>query len=187
MKRMIENITGNYTASASVVDGMLILSLPDAITPVVWRLELGNVKASALEVRGEDAENFSLVLKTQRGDVNTVAVFASRGRAVAALMAVTRAMERTQRQNYPAANDADYNPSQLPVPVRGNGAKRPGAQGDRNVTGAVIALAVIAALIFVLLHMGPRTVMSQAAPAGQAKSAETAGVPVSADDFLKNR
>src|SRR5690606_21303301 len=67
MKRMIENITGNYAASASVVDGTLIISLPDAITPVVWRFALGQAKASALEVRPQDDGTFMLLLKTPRG------------------------------------------------------------------------------------------------------------------------
>ncbi|HEY8189211.1 MAG TPA: hypothetical protein VIF12_00890, partial [Micavibrio sp.] len=86
MKRIVENITGNYSASASVVDGALILSLPDALTPIVWRLELGQTRASALEVRDREDGSFMLLLKTPRGDVNDIAAFSSRGRAVAALM-----------------------------------------------------------------------------------------------------
>lgn len=184
MKRMLENLTGNYSASASVVDGTLILSLPDALSPVVWRLELTNAKASALEVREGDGGVFRLMLKTPRGDVNDIADFSSRGRAVAALMAVSRAMEKSHGQIYPAANDTEpYNPAHLPVaPKRnkGKGAKKGG------LLGVLAAIVVIVGLSIMLINMSPpRFKTSASSPA--AESSAPSGVPVSADDFLKNR
>lgn len=189
MKRMIENMTGNYSASASVVDGTLILSLPDAISPVVWRLELGQAKASALEVRQGEDDVYTLLLKTPRGDGNDIARFATRGRAVAALMAVSRAMEQGHGQIYPAANDTEpYNPSLLPV-VKGK--RRKGTPGKKkNWAGALIALVLIFVLGSILLNMAPRPVSmeSQINPAaGPSAARDTGGVAVSADDFLKNR
>ncbi|MDB5491452.1 MAG: hypothetical protein JWO78_1301 [Micavibrio sp.] len=185
MKRMLENLTGNYTASASVVDGTLILSLPDALSPVVWRLELSNAKASALEVREGDGGVFRLMLKTPRGDVNDIAGFASRGRAVAALMAVSRAMEQSHGQIYPAANDTEpYNPAHLPVaPKRGKvaGAKKGG------LVGVVVAIAVIVGLGMLLINMTPPKYNAISGASAPAQSATPSGVPVSADDFLKNR
>lgn len=188
MKRIIENLTGNYSASASVVDGTLILSFPDAISPVVWRLELGQAKASALEVREAEDGTFTLLLKTPRGDVNTIASFAARGRAVAALMAVGRAMQQAHGQIYPAANDSEpYNPSLLPVPSskRNKAAK----QKSKSGWGALIAVLLIIVLIGVLLNMGPQPI-SGTSPTGAVITSnpakESSGVPVSADDFLKN-
>jgi hypothetical protein len=195
MKRMIENITGNYTASASVVDGTLILSLPDAITPIVWRLDLVHAKASALEVREGDGGLFILALKTPRGDVNEIAKFASRGRAVAALMSVTRAMEQAHGQVKPIANDGEpYNPTHLPVPVRTRRAKTQVAQpgNGKGLIGGVIALLLIIGLGAILLNMNPKQVTSLSSSSPAAGNAATAkaqesGVAVSADDFLKNR
>lgn len=199
MKRMIENITGNYTASASVIDGTLILSLPDAITPIVWRLDLVHAKASALEVRTNDDSTFTLALKTPRGDVNEIAKFSSRGRAVAALMSVTRAMEQAHGQIKPAANDGEpYNPTHLPVPLQTRRRKSTATAhpSDRKGwMGGVVALALIIGLGAILLNMGPRHVsaLSSASPAAgsaagmAAPAADTSGVAVSADDFLKNR
>lgn len=197
MKRMIENMTGNYTASASVVDGTLILSLPDAITPIVWRLDLGHAKASALEVREADNATFILALKTPRGEVNEIAKFTSRGRAVAALMSVTRAMEQAHGQIKPAANDGEsYNPTHLPVPVRTRRAKAHAPQHGhgRGLLGGVVALLLIVGLGAVLLNMGPKqvTALSAASPAAgnaaaQGSAPQAAGIAVSADDFLKNR
>lgn len=197
MKRMIENMTGNYTASASVVDGTLILSLPDAITPIVWRLDLVHAKASALEVREGDNATFILALKTPRGDVNEIAKFTSRGRAVAALMSVTRAMEQAHGQIKPAANDGEaYNPTHLPVPVRTRRTKTHTAQpaNGKSLIGGIVALLLIVGLGYTLLSMGPKqvTALSAASPAAGSSStaqsaSQSAGVAVSADDFLKNR
>ena len=44
-------MAAKYTSSAKIVDGILVLSLPDAIHPVVWQMELGQSKSSALEIR----------------------------------------------------------------------------------------------------------------------------------------
>lgn len=83
----------NFESSARVVDGNLIISLPDALNPVVWRMELGSVKASALEVRPSNEGTFMLSLKTPKGEVHDVAPFDSRERAVKALMRVSGALQ----------------------------------------------------------------------------------------------
>jgi hypothetical protein len=184
MKRMLENLTGNYSASASVVDGTLILSLPDALSPVVWRLELTNAKASALEVREGDGGVFRLMLKTPRGDVNDIADFSSRGRAVAALMAVSRAMEKSHGQIYPAANDTEpYNPAHLPVAPKRGKAKSAKKGG---LLGVLAAIVVIVGLSMALISMSPPRFKTSAS-SSVAESPAPSGVPVSADDFLKSR
>ncbi len=198
MKHMIEKVTGNYSASASIVDGTLILSLPDAIAPVVWRLDLVHAKASALEVRSNEDGTVTLLLKTPRGDVNDIARFENRGRAVAALMSVTRAMESAHGQIRAATNDdaGTYNPTHLPVPVRTRSSKRHTAhQPDHKVKGwisGIAALALVIGLGFFLMNMGPRQVTPQSPTAGPSAQSgapieQSAGVAVSADDFLKNR
>lgn len=85
-----------YESSAKVVDGNLILSLPDAINPVVWRMELGSVKASALEVKTQADGTFTLSLKTPKGEVHDIAPFQSRELAVRALMRVSAALQGAQ-------------------------------------------------------------------------------------------
>ena len=193
MKRMIESITGNYSSSASVVDGTLILSLPDAITPVVWRMDMVHAKASALEVRTTAENAFTLVLKTPRGDVNEVASFSNRGRAVSALMAVTRAMETAHGQVYPIANDSQpYNPGHLPVPARQPRARKISRNG-KNWAGAAVALILILLIGWALVGMAPRQMIPTGASttansgASSNSAAPASGVAISADDFLKNQ
>ena len=45
------------SASANVVDGKLILSLPEAENPVVWQMDLSSAKASALEVKKDEEKD----------------------------------------------------------------------------------------------------------------------------------
>lgn len=193
MKRMFETITGNYSSSASVVDGTLILSLPDAVSPVVWRLDLVQTKASALEVRDDGIDLCTLVLKTPRGDINEIARFESRGRAVNALMAVTRAMEQAQSHIHTAANDRpDYNPTLLPVPSPRKRANKVSANG-KSWIGAGVAVLLVVLLGVALVNMVPRPASGPAQNlASQARTQTAAppvasGVAVSADDFLKSR
>lgn len=192
MKRMIQTLTGNYSASANVVDGTLIISLPDAINPVVWRLDLGQARASAMEVRGQDNGTFMLVLKTPRNDVNDIAGFSSKAAALGALMAISRALEHAHGQIRPIANDIPPMPAgtnTLPVPVRTIAPKKKAAKG-KSVLAGLVAVVLIVILLGALANVAPMpsSVMRDATPAaGTPSSAASTGVPLSADDFLKNR
>ena len=84
-------------SSAKVIDGTLILTLPDAVRPVVWQMQLGQTKSSALEVR-EQGGNWVLFLKTPRMDVLEIAPFSTKDAAVHALIAVSKAMEKASGQ-----------------------------------------------------------------------------------------
>lgn len=175
MKKLIQSMTGGYSSSACVVDGTLVLTLPDAISPVVWRMDLGQAKASALEVRENEDKTFSLVLKTPRGDVNDIAPFAQRQQAVRALMAVSHAMEhahgQTRQVSMAAANDS-------------------GGRGKGRFLTSLIAVALLVFLIFVFVGMGPPVVpVADVAGPGNASvgGQSQPGVPVSADDFLRGR
>ena len=215
MKRLIENVTSGYGPSARVVDGTLILSLPDAITPVVWRLDLGQTKASALEVRtdreddddgdegkgGGGSGRFTLVLKTPKGEVHEIAPYDTRARAVQALMAVSYAMETAQGQMRPfSANDGRR--AQVPAVIPGMAATGYEPKGGKALT-ALGAFALVVVLIVAILNIGPHRAslpMSDAdlaaagSPASQAAQvtganggAPVSGVPVSADQFLQKQ
>ena len=106
MTSLWKKSTADYESSAKVVDGNLILSLPDAINPVVWRMEMGNVKASAMEVRAQSADgSYMLALKTPKGDVHDIAPYAHRENAVQALMRVSRALQSAQGKIVASSNN----------------------------------------------------------------------------------
>ena len=181
MKKLIESITGGYTSSARVVDGSLILSLPDALSPVVWRMDLGEVKSSALEVRETPEGSFVLALKTPRADVHNIAPFASRALALKALMAVSEALEHSGGQLHPANDDA--------AAARPVYRKKAGPGKWLAGAGAVVALVLMAGI---LMKMGPASQsltgqQAYAPPNLGGPAPDDAGVPLSADDFLRMR
>lgn len=197
--KWIENLTGNYAASAHVVDGTLILSLPQAITPVVWRMELGYVRASAMEVRAQE-NLYMLTLKTPKGDVHDIAPFDSRGKAVQALMSVSRAMTRAHGQLRAqvgtaltlgeAANTATplTGPHAPAVPYNAATEESPKSRFITGVVGTLLLLGLIALFLNMNKGVDPTGTVTGGAVSGAAtNTAAPTGVPMSADDFLNNR
>lgn len=168
-----------YASSASVVDGKLILSFPSAKIPVVWQMDLAEVKASALEVRGEK-DPFTLVLRTTKSEVVDIAPFTTKEEAVAGLVAVTKALHGAHGMIRPAANTDS--PSQ-PAPVR------PQAKSGKGKW--LVLFGIIAFLGFITFFMAslqpPISGVPMDASGGEMRAdSQKTGVPVSADEFLNN-
>lgn len=186
--KWIESLTGSYSSSARVVDGTLIISLPQAITPVVWRMELGHVRASALEVRQQE-NAYMLTLKTPKGDVNDIAPFDTRGKAVQALMAVSRAMEQAHGQMRPYAAANTTGVTNLPA-VRPENTK---PAGKGQFIAGLVGTALLIGLITVFVNISkpqniaPASGESSSIADHNSSTPGTTGVPQSADDFLNNR
>lgn len=173
---------GQYQSTAKVVDGNLILTLPDALNPVIWRMELGNVKSSALEIRSND-NLFVLALKTPKGDVHDIAPFENRERALHALMQVSDALGKAGgKMGSPSATPAYPAQTLYAAPT------------DTKSSGAgykwLAALGAVIVLIFLFSYVSglspePQvlgTVTDSSMPsANQGES----GVPLSADDVLR--
>lgn len=181
-----------FESSASVVDGNLILSLPDAINPVVWRMELGSVKASALEVRAHASDGtFMLTLKTPKGDVHDIAPFSAKETAVAALMRVSVALQSAEGRIAPFA------PAAVPQATASAAAPAPVFQKpDAGAVKWLIALAGVLAVIFLFALLSKSSPQLDGLAASSpiednATSTTTgsdnpeSGVPQSADDMLK--
>ena len=188
MKQCLENLTGSYSSSAKIVDGTLILSLPDAAVPTVWRLELGETASSALEIREGKNGGFILVLKTAEGTINEIAPFDRRAKAVNALMAASRALSHAHGQLRPASRN-------LPVPLPGGYAEyapanRPPAR-RASWLGRIVGILILLALVLVFINLGPRRAFDISSLQGTASEnrasapANPAGVPVPADEFLR--
>ena len=181
MKHALKSITGcNSQGSARVVDGKLILSFPHAITPVVWQMDLTQVKASALEVHeNKDKGTATLVLKTPGGANTDIAPFEQKSQAVSALMAVSRALESAQGQIRPTAAVETINYG-----------------GARRSSGFGKALAVILGLVllFILVNIwgsnlpqAPAGYEGNSADATATSAPVETGVPLSADEFLNSQ
>lgn len=176
MRNALKSIACQHGSTASVVDGKLILSLPGALTPVVWQMDLAQAKASALEVLpAKDEQNFTLTLKNAKADNIDIATFGKRTEAVDALMAASRALASAHGQIRPADGTA-------------TASVRPRKRGRLivPVLGILLLFALIAVWIS-LLPRAPGTEPGSASPAAMQTDSATApspGVPVSADDFL---
>jgi hypothetical protein len=201
MAMFIKKITGGFTPSAKVIDGTLILSLPDAISPVVWRMELGHAKSSAIEVREQKDGGFMLTLKTPKGDVNDIAPYATRAAAVTALVAISNALEHAHGHINPGvtASDVPAAPRAANTNTHAKGSRA------RGILTGIIGLAVVIMLIGVLMSMSPMpaSINPAGGPAGsiagnggtsgiaEMESAFSKDVPagqsMSAEDFLRNR
>ena len=185
--------TKNLNASAKVVDGILVLSLPGAVSPVVWRWTLDDKKASALEVRKQDDGTHKLILKTPRGDAQDVAPFETKEMAMQALMVVSEAMENAQGQirSSEAYTHANETPALLAAP-------QPRHEETDSKEGLKVAIGLIgmAAIVAFFLWLGAGMGITQetASPASAQQTSDQdnspsngleTGVPLSADDVLK--
>jgi len=174
------------SASARVVDGKLILSLPDASTPVVWQMDLTQTKASALEVRhNQDKTVFTLTLKTPKGETLDIAPFDSREFAVEGLMAASFALENAHGQirDFPAecANDQPR--------TRYIGSKPKSGAGKKWLIafGALFALFILLNIWTAVTPIRPMNqdqMMAQYGGVQTIAPQERTGVAVSADEFL---
>jgi len=204
MRRTLKKHTVTHMTSAKVVDGTLILSLPNAVTPAVWRLDLGHTKASAMEVRKHEDGQFVLVLKTPKGDLHDIAPFDSHDEAMAALMVVGQAMECAHGQikpNFYATNENKKTGKQtnrkgekaaLPAIYR----KKEKFSVGKLISGVVAVILLILA-VNALMNLGPRpasSVYNQARTRNPVVSSTNApvqegktGVAISADKFLRTR
>jgi hypothetical protein len=157
------NKSGN---TAQVVDGHLVLSLPAAKSPVVWRWNLAQAQAAALEVI-ESGTSFLLTMKTSDGATQNIAAFDAREAAVETLMMASQAMDK--KGSSPIDN----------------------ASESAKWLIAILGVLAVVGLFFYLARMTPQVaapyVTDTAASDGQAGTANpegAAGVPVSADDLL---
>lgn len=189
MKKLIQSVTGGYASSARVVDGTLILSLPDAVSPIVWRMDLAQVETSALEVRALDNGVHMLTLKTAHEDLLQIAPFASRGPAVKALMAASRALEQGQGRSRIFATgqeDKAATPAHVTYNIRKGGVGK--------WLAGLAAIILIIVLLNIKTGMQPPTgsltgggMPTAASMLGQSAPDRATGVPVSAEDFLRAR
>ena len=166
---------GKHQSSAKVVDGNLIISLPDAINPIVWRMELGNIKASAMEVRAND-NNHLLTLKTPKGEVHDIAPFETREAAVTALMRVSHALEKAEGHMVSGSSHSTNAPA--------HSDQNPKRSNSKKWVWAIIIALVIVYLLYALTTSVPMTANTATSDTSSPSQGES-GVPLSADEYLR--
>ncbi len=185
MKNILKFANTSQKSSARVVDGKLILSFPHAKRPVVWQMDLTEVKASALEVL-EEKDVFSLSVKTPKGERIEIAPFDSKEEAVDGLMAASRALENGQGHIRAAA--APSTAPQTNADQASYSVQRKGSMGKWIIAG--IGVFFILYLYNVLISMAPPLPQQSGVSSNSAQNIDprgAPGVPMSADDFLNNQ
>lgn len=164
------------TPSSAIRNETLVLTLPDAVNPVVWQFDLSSVRASAIEVQAHGGLNL-LRLKTPRGEVHDIAAYVDRDRAVAVLSIIHRTL----------AGDVATSNANSPALVTSEGGAVPTFPGapKGNWPLAVCAVIVLVLCLYLGTFMRPPS-LTGTAPV-PAPAAETIGVPQSADDVLRGR
>ena len=176
------------SASAVVVDGKLILTLPEAVTPVVWQMDLEQAKSSALEVIEDKKKGtFSLMLRNTKGETIEVAPFEQKSQAVEALMLTSQALQEGQGKIRAAANVAQMSYQT----AQGAPVYQAAPADSSNKIGGILAIVLIIVLMLVWVLSIPRqsdfnNISASASGEGPAAGASgvAPGVPVSADEFL---
>lgn len=171
-----------HRASARVVDGKLILSFPNAVTPVLWQMDLSEAKASALVVNpAANGEGASLALKTGRGESLSIAEFSGKEEALEGLMTISSALENAYGQIRvgQAANEFDK-------PVISYHDKRRGGWKFAAIIAGLIVAGVLIVSWGSLMPRPPQNINQAAYAPPPASAKDSAGVPVSADDYLKD-
>jgi hypothetical protein len=183
--------------AAIVVDGKLILSFPQAITPIVWQMDLADAKSSSFEVVQEDGVHALVTKKQGAQKKDVIAPFQTREDAVTALMATSEALAsghgHLRSDNFSNAAQTPVHTIVSPAYSHPAPAKKGGVM---KWIGAILILAVLLGLISAMASLRPRIPSSVDNAAGfggasntasTADPATSAGVPVSADDFLRSR
>ncbi len=171
----------NDTSNTAIVDGKLILSLPNAQMPVLWQMDLEKAQSSTFTIQ-EDKKNkkFTLILKEQDESINEIADFDDKQTATDVLMETSHVLQNAHGQIKPATASTN------------NSKKQPAEKKENNdKAGAIIALLLIIALTLVWIVSSSgnikRTESTSVSTLSGSTARESSGVPVSADDFLSNR
>ena len=200
VKNSIFNFNGinsepQLESTAKVVDGRLVLSLTDAIKPIVWQFDLSVAKQSAIELRETNGGETTLVLKNAKQDLQDIATYDTPQKAIKALTAIYKAMERAEGQMH-APQIGNY---PLPMVIKQpsitsfKGLKNFLGALIKNVLMALLVLIILALLIIWFVPLSGDSQMPQAQMGGIEQPLETpleaapsvpAGEGVSADEFL---
>lgn len=162
--------------SATLSNNTLVLSLPDAITPVVWVMDVE--KEGTFVIKVEEQEGlFALQKVAKKGVIEDIAFYKNKKRALRAMVTITKA---TKSQNTKARPQRPYKDLFFVLTI--------GALGYFLYTPTVNFVGTL------LANLSTSNQTSQAnkaavqqGPIVEQQDTNAVGVPMSADAFLKNK
>lgn len=167
----------------SIAGNKLILSLPEAHSPVVWQMGLDSAQSSAFTISEDKKKKiFALVSKDQDGSETVIADFKNKDDAVAILMQTSEVLQ---------SGASAPNAAQTSGDAANQNVNAPKDKSDKY--GALIAFALIIVLFSVWMMSASSNIEDATGVYGSPQAElnvsprESSGVAVSADDFLSNQ
>ena len=204
----LKKLVGFPSSTAEVVDNHLILSLPNAAEPVVWRMALDKIGTAAFEVKQDgNSEITKLILNPKKGTAEIIAPFNNKNDAVHALMATSNALQKTpsrtavakqssiNKENTNKENTDKENTDKENTNKENTGSYAeplPQQTASKNTEIqkwmiAVLGAFIVIGLYYYLTTLIPTTTVgfdNQSTAGLTTPPQQSTGVPVSADDFL---
>lgn len=186
MCKFWNKLTGKNTSTANVSAEHLVVSLPGATEPLVWRIELSKVSASTFEVHEKENGLHSLCLKDAAGKHKDISSFSNKEDAVQALMCISSALQNveTSADTKTQSSKKSTSAPETARPVQNAPVKSDAVKWVLTIAG----VAAVLALFFYLASITPKSseafLSDQAATSAPENAGTSSGVPVSADDFL---
>lgn len=176
--------------SADVINEHLILSLPHALEPIVWRMAMDKIGTAAFEVKQDaKSETTNLILKPKKGTAEIIAPFATKEDAIDALMAASNAMQNAERTS--TANDSPNTRKPNRIKEKTKITHAPSVKNASEsqkwiiaILGAIIVIGLYSYLTTLIPNTVDSTTISNQASMATGAPQDTTGVPVSADDFF---
>ena len=141
------------------MDGTLVLSLPDAVSPIVWRMPKERLQTASFQVRAdEDSGHYTLVTITDDGQTHDIAAYENKSEAVTALMTASAAFENAGKDRPASAQPAaqtDIQAERQSVHTPGVTAQKPPTKSGRS--GVIAFFAVLLLLVAGLVYINMTT------------------------------
>ena len=190
MSFSLKNLISSPASTAEVVNGYLILSLPNAIEPIVWRMALDKIGTAAFEVKQEDNSNITkLTLKPKKGTAEIIASFTDKDKTMQALMAASRALQTAPPKSVTTTplNTSQKRQHAETQTVSTSSETNNGQTETHKWIIAVFGVLIVLGLYYYLTTLIPTTNIGFGTQntAATATTEQSTGVPVSADDFLR--
>ena len=190
MNFSLKKLISNTSSTAEISDNHLVLSLPEAIDPIVWRMSLDKIGTAAFEVKPlKDSDEAKLVLKPKKGTAEVIANFKTKDQAVSALMIASKALQNgpsqktTLNEKVIVNKSTDSEASHETVIINNSDSKE-----KQKWVIAILGALLVLGLYYYLTTLMPHSAQSFDSATNSLNSTlnptEATGVPVSADDFL---
>lgn len=188
-----------HKATANVIDGVLIVSMPNAETPAVWRFDLSQVSIGGVEIRNDEGR-FILGARNARGELQDIAAYPTRESATQALTEITAAMMNASSSRPAPASAAAMPQAHVAAAAMAQPRGFVSRWARRIGTVAIIVVALFGAVMMFAMSdffkaggtLSPGQTANSNVPASAGQSGTNSsrlgeiepGVPASADDLL---